>query len=366
MIRTLTDLPRWLLLAGLVLAPWAYGCTRPWAMTSLNALLSVLLVAWGVSCAWRRSWPTVPPWLAGASAWLIVQAWLRAAGGSPLEAAWRATGLLGTLCFVSDLARRSSWRKRLWWGMGLTGSSIIAFGLVQRMAGAPAIFWAEAGESETFHAAGVFFATFDYHANAGAFLNLVWPLIAGLTIHAFGKSTAHGQRAFWTVALALGLVAIFVNTSRGSQFVGGVLLVVLLGWLAGELLRRRLSGFNPWIGALMVALLLGLVAAAAASVGLESSAHRWGFFMRDATVLNLRRDVWTVCLQLVPDAGWLGFGPGTFRDVFQTRVAADAAHFKGIEFAHQDYLQALLEWGYLGAAAWALILVGGIARGAHG
>ena len=362
MTRALTDLPRWLLLAGLIIAPWAYGCTRPWAITGLNALLSVLLLAWGASCAGRRSWPVVPPLLAGASIWLIGQAWLHTAGGSPTAAAWRATVLLGTLCFASDLARRAPWRKRLWWVMGLTGSSIIAFGLVQRMAGAPAIFWSGTGEDETFHAAGIFFATFDYHANAGAFLNLVWPLIGGLMIHAFGKSTAHGQRAFWTVGLALGLVAVFVNTSRGSQFVGGVLLAILLGWLGVQVVRRRLPGFNPRFGVLALVLLLGLVAVAAASVGLESSTHRWSFFIRDATVLNLRRDVWAVCLRLVPEAGWLGFGPGTFGDVFRNRVATGAAHFAGIEFAHQDYLQTMLEWGYLGTLAGALIFLGGIVR----
>ena len=48
-----------------------------------------------------------------------------------------------------------------------------------------------------------FFATYYYHGNAGAFLNLVWPLTAGLAIRAFTTRSHPGMRAVWISAFIL-------------------------------------------------------------------------------------------------------------------------------------------------------------------
>ena len=53
------DLPRWLLLAVVVYAPWAYGCTRWWAKTLLVQLLLAVTVLWLCSLCIRRRWPRV-------------------------------------------------------------------------------------------------------------------------------------------------------------------------------------------------------------------------------------------------------------------------------------------------------------------
>src|SRR5262249_40886655 len=80
-----------------------------------------------------------------------------------------------------------------------------------------------------------------------------------------------------------------------------------------------------------------------------------------------------IYLAMAPDAGVLGFGPGTFRAAFpgyqltydfgnRTVPAFWTTH--SWTHAHQDYLQTVIEWGYCGALFWAILFAIGIWRGA--
>ncbi|PYI79258.1 MAG: hypothetical protein DMF05_10370, partial [Verrucomicrobia bacterium] len=95
----------------------------------------------------------------------------------------RGALLLGTILFVCDLSRSSRWLLRLWYVISLIGGSIAFLGLLQKATGAQMIFWQPPPPPE--YGVTTFFATYFYHGNAGAFLNLVWPLSAGLVIRAF-------------------------------------------------------------------------------------------------------------------------------------------------------------------------------------
>ena len=67
MFRLLSAAPRWLVLLSLVYAPWAFGCTRPWTIVVLNALLGTALALWLADCAMRRRLPNVHPFASAAS-----------------------------------------------------------------------------------------------------------------------------------------------------------------------------------------------------------------------------------------------------------------------------------------------------------
>ena len=76
--------------------------------------------------------------------------------------------------------------------------------------------------------------------------------------------------------------------------------------------------------------------------------------------------------QMLPDAGVMGFGPGTFRSVFP--AYQKAYDFGGRAFpsfwkeglfqhAHQDYLETLIEWGWLGGVFFGVLVFGGVGLG---
>ena len=57
MVRALVEAPRWLLVATLVFAPWAYGSTRIWAV--LVDLVVVGMLFWVASGLWM--WWEIKP-----------------------------------------------------------------------------------------------------------------------------------------------------------------------------------------------------------------------------------------------------------------------------------------------------------------
>ena len=63
----------------------------------------------------------------------------------------------------------------------------------------------------------------------------------------------------------------------------------------------------------------------------------------------------------LPEAGALGFGPGTFSVVFPYFAGQLGDRSGDIWlFLHNDYLQTMMEWGWIGAALWAGVLFGGM------
>src|SRR5438874_3632474 len=150
--------PRWLLLAILVFAPWAYGCVLPWTINVLNIAMASLVVLWLAGCVMRRMKPVVPIVVWATAALLLLQGWWMiinaecyydpdalkfvpipsllsfAPGGIDRAHSWpmmcRFSGLLGIVCFASDLAQRADWRRRIAWTICISGSALILFGLV--------------------------------------------------------------------------------------------------------------------------------------------------------------------------------------------------------------------------------------------
>ncbi len=98
---------------------------------------------------------------------------------------------------------------------------------------------------------------------------------------------------------------------------------------------------------------------------IDRSAKRW-----EKMGQSVSRDArWTasqVALRALPEAGWSGFGPGTFRVIFPYYTAGSDKRLEGKwRYLHQDYLQTLLEWGWFGGGLMVCVFFGGIAVGAR-
>ena len=383
---TLRDLAGWLFLGTLVVAPWLYGGTTSESIEIINGLLGVALVLWLASLLLRRRLPVVPRGFAVIAGIILLQGWwmvgnahtiydstyglfvpVRAifpdrAGSSDyaLSLAWmlRATALLWIVSFVAELSQRPAWLLRLWSAIALAGGSIALLGLIQKGTGARMIFWQPTVETGEVYP---FFATYYYHANAGAFLNLVLPLGGGLVLWTTARQSSPWARAACLTTFLLVVVAVFSNTSRMAQAIGALLVLSMIAAVARPALQMIARAEKRTVIAALIVVVVTILAVAQAA-HLDQPLRRWQSLSKhipeDARWLANR-----AAIAGVGDAGWFGFGPGTFRAIFphyQERVTNLQGTFR---FLHDDYLQTILEWGWLGSAASAALFFGGIGMG---
>lgn len=376
----------------LIFAPWAYGGTTPESIVGINWLLGSALIlrgiGWflpsdertaGVSGPGRRWRP--PRLLAIATVGILIWGWWMVfnakaiydspysvfvllahfAPGMPgsidyaISAAWmvRATLLLGVIWFATELSRDPRWLLRLWWTLALAGGSIATLGLLQKATGAEMIFW----QSAPIPRMRTFFATYYYHANAGAYINLVLPIAIALALRGSVRRSAPFKRALSLVLCVLLVVASLANTSRGSQAVAALLVVSLPICLRDILFShgRRMEKKTLLLAAGMIAFTILAIAGAS---HLDQSLGRW-HELQSRLEGDHRWLASRAGLRAVGDAGWVGFGPGTFRAVFPHYSAGFPGGTRWVwRFLHEDYLQTLMEWGWAGATLWALLFFG--------
>jgi O-antigen ligase len=385
----IAELPRWLFLALIIYAPWAYGCTRCWTKILLIQSLLALSLLSVCSLFIRRRCPRVTTSAGVVALTLLGLGWLSTLNSvstydeltqvfSPtsqplpgLFGAWDAafshramllvTALIGAFFISMDLAANPIWRRRLFVTLALSGGLLLLFGLVERATGAQGIFWDTSARKSTF------FATYFYHANAGAFINLTLPLVAGQAILAFQNQRGQLGRALWVFLLLVSIAAVFVNTSRASMVIGTLITAILAGGGMIVAIRRGRAIRRP--RALATVLVVSICAVILTlSFGIERSLLRWNntldsLFASGGELWAGRVSIYRICWLSLPAAGWFGFGPGTFSIIFPFLEQKHGIALEGIlRYAHQDYLQTALEWGVIGFLLWAILIGGAILR----
>jgi O-antigen ligase len=375
---------RWFFLGILIYAPWAYGSTRPWTIALLNELLWACGILSVLGWLVERHRPRLPVMPLVCIGLLLLEAcWMRynaraeydnsfwefiylAQPFPNLPGSWNKmasflilqslTGLALAFIITCDLVADRAWRMRLWRTIGLTGGSIIIFGLAQKALHAPSIFWLKENTGDTF------FGAYRYHANAGAYLNLIWPILVVLTVQAWREKDSQVERAFWLGLLLLGLSACFVNISRGAN---GVTLLLLLPTLLAffPFIRSQVLSLPGKTGLVTLVLLSAFIVAVILGGAIYQTQHRWGLLEEQINRDNPRVLVQQATVGMMPQSGWFGFGPGTFSTMFPyfNEYLGDRIHGFWV-YAHEDYLQTVVEYGYVGAAIWSLFFFGGLAR----
>jgi O-antigen ligase len=162
----------------------------------------------------------------------------------------------------------------------------------------------------------------------------------------------------WTSVFLITVAAVLANTSRMAQLVA-LLLVVAICVQFGPLLRRKLSSGKSVALAGAVAIGLAVIAFAQAS-HFEQSLKRWQS-ESEHIPNDARWQASRVAVRALQDVGLFGFGPGTFRVVFPIYNRNGSDQVPGTwRFLHEDYLQTLLEWGWIGGILCGLLYFGGI------
>jgi len=276
-----------------------------------------------------------------------------------ISVAWmvRATLLVGVVVMAMQLCGDPVWLLRLWWTIALSGGSIALLGLMQKASGAPMIFWENVERP-----VGTFFATYYAHGNAGAYLNLVFPVSVTLMLRSFLKKSSPVARAITLVTCLLVMVAIVSDTSRGGQAIGAILLLGMTFCLRGLLFSRMRRLEKKTL--VMAVTVIGFALIAIAGVSRrDRSLERWQ--QLESKVSSDSRWLATRAgLRAIQDTGLLGFGPGTFRVVFPYYTNGLGPRINGVwRFLHQDYLQTIIEWGWIGSAGWAFVFFGAILAG---
>lgn len=382
--HTFQECSRCVLLLSLVYAPWAYGCTYPWTSLVLDGILATALLLWIAACILGKKMPRLLPVPVISSALLILLGtfmawnshfqhdpiahrftritpiWANLPGSIDATSVWSHTRhaalMLGSLLLAADAARGKTWRRRFLFTMALVGASIALFGLIQRATAASMIFWLPG------HSGSLFFATYFYHGNAGAFLNLVLPLIAAHAAHSFQGDGNTAKKSLWLPSLVICLAAVVVNVSRAASFIGILLFAAIVLFELRHLCRKQIP--LPRFSVAISVLLLGVALwAVSASSGSSQALEKWGWLERQLNANNPRYIVANVCLSMAKDSRLWGFGPGTFGIAFPHYTSGTNEAIRGIwRYAHQDYLQTFIEWGAIGTVAWLAILFGGIWR----
>jgi hypothetical protein len=367
------------LAVALFYAPLAYGCTRPETLPALFGLLMAAMVTGVISFAANRRWPAIPGLASACVTAILLQGWwmtwhpvvpalaLAPANAGLVDASLEnvrrlsfdsmtvTSLLLGSFLVLCELFSHANLRRFLLLAVAVSGVLISVIGIVLKLAGNSLMlyFWKPAASDWND------FAFYRYHGNAGAFLNLVWPLILVFTRRAYRPTAGRTQKIVWTIcALACGS-ALFLNASKSALIIG----LLILPWPFATWLMRLKPKMLFLLGACTLLLIAGGLFASSQLVW-EGAFER----MTDATqVTDSVGGRWGAdkeYLNAAPKVGLFGLGPGLFKIAFPYQLS----NFRNVgdgavhDYAHEDYLQTVLEWGWLGTLWWILLVAGGLYR----
>lgn len=372
-----------------VFAAGAYGLTREGPIIAFQYGLGGIFCCWIGGHILQRRWPNtgVLPWIASgailAFGWSVTilgliedaitneklpgwENWfpedLLTDAGSyypdlSLAAMTLTSCLLAGMIIAIAIWRNPVWSRALLLTMVLTALGMVIFFLLQRTIGGPFLL-------KSLYSDQIFlsFATYRYWGNAAAFLSLFWPILAAICLHAALRRTMGWS--FWIIPAALVFIANFLNVSKAGNILAiiGIILFALISFRhLRKALKRAARKFNAryfWVTLIPVAIIV-------ASLPFAVSTKRWKEYSDrvDKEPESGRIAAYAAFVKMIPDAGWIGFGPGTFELAYRNYVEENPKIDRQPYWAaHEDYIQTLVEWGYIGTALWGLILIPGVFR----
>jgi hypothetical protein len=397
------------IILGAAFLPWAQGGNHDSTPTLLACTVGLGVILWTTGLLFRRSLPQIPFFLYPCLIAIFVAGYKGLNNGTLPEnpfildhqmavaERWPGGWIVGSsrgwfitsgICLLGLAAGTDILRRNRGWVLPsviilLIGATVTA--AAGLLSGGAAQWMFRDGTDLP----GQFFAGFFHYSIAGAYLNMVWPLGFALAV-ARGRSGRGGPQRFGSLiaagSAALAFAAIWsLPTIAAKGLSLGLLAILALAWAESEK-----GGFrNFWSRACehygnrrTSAALLGAIFLFTLFIGLtvvRPTLQNWGSVSATMPVIERqeplknrgdlmltsedprrvlpqfeRRLAWSTALLMLPEADLFGSGPRTWKARYPeyTDDLFLLTFFLHIQFAHNDFFQYLIEWGWLGGGAW--------------
>jgi O-antigen ligase len=359
---------------------WYFGITTTKGITGTQWSLFALGAVWVLGFSFRAPWRQGSFWIPVLlGALILIQGWWMAWNAEgiyhttlselaprmrPVPDApgafdlisskiwmWRCTALLIVLLVALDLARKPNARNVMAHIISVHLILFCIYGLAIRAAGIEKIPGSDTNTGD------YFFATFLYHGNAAAYLNLLWPIMAAQWMLSEEKSRAPLLRTLYRFGMLTVTPALFIHGSRAGSAIAGLM---LLAWLI--LYRRFLIQFwlrgSRMLRGLVIILAVLMAIGVALSFDIGKTAGRYYSILSNARNIEKRLDAYEAQWVQIDSVPMLGVGPGCFKWTFPPYFKKVHGEWpeKFWRYAHQDYLQTVIEWGWAGATVWGALI----------
>ncbi len=254
-----------------------------------------------------------------------------------------------------------------------TGAAVALLGLIQRSTGAEGIFWLD---ELTYKNRGLFFGTYRSPGIATCYLNVALALGLSTLLTTLRKGrkradeNAHRTllRLLFTIAEVIVIICGVISAGSKAGMAFGLMTIFL--W-AGLNYRSIISAFHRsselFLGNkraernIVIITLVCITLFSLLSLSEIISARWQAAHEHDYSSLTGRSMANRVQMKMIADDEWgaMGFGPGSFYPLFYYFKGDDEALAGTWVYGHNDYLQTLVEWGWLGGAVYMAVIGGG-------
>ena len=294
------------------------------------------------------TWLAFRNYLCLAVGFWAIRDWLL--GKNEREATYEQGGFLDPL--GSDRLPLPERLYRLFWVLCANGTLLAVVSIVQRVEGTDRLLWLV---KPTYGTAEFHFGPFGYRGNAAQYFNLLWPVSLAFwwTLYRHSRALRRADARVGAephiVLLPCVLVQVacpVISASHGGAVVAAVLAVGALGilmaanWKAPPAVRTVMM--VPFLAGLTLAVILGRNQF---DQGLTNA------FMDD---LGDRVEIYQNAAQMAVDHPVFGMGPGTFGDMYLLYRSSERNVWA--VFAHNDWLETLITFGWVGFSAVLLML----------
>ena len=215
------------------------------------------------------------------------------------------------------------------------------YGLIQALSPNLGVLWVDYIEGYMGTARG----TFINRNNFACFINMIWPLALGITLEMNGKvesvkailnSDRLNRQALMALGIIVFLLALILTRSRAGITSG------IVGFMTFLIISqsKKIFGVQTWI--LLVGIII-LFSVYSISIGIGPIMER---FFATVSEGDFRMLVWNDSLSIIKDHP-LGIGLRNYETVFSVYNQSFISD-KTVTYAHNDYLQILIETGWAG------------------